>query len=121
MTSKLVMNDREKQYFQKLPLALRQRIAALLNQPELITPDGRSMRKLERLKDAQFIITRPTRSPTGVRTVTAPTSLERAAEHTVATLDELKEFFNRPRSKFKHLNIFTEEAELGTITIRRAE
>lgn len=41
---KLVMTDREKVYFQKLPKDLRVRIAHALSQPELVPPDGRRTR-----------------------------------------------------------------------------
>lgn len=39
---KVVMTEREKVYFQKLPKELRTRIAQALGQPELVPPDGRT-------------------------------------------------------------------------------
>lgn len=113
---RLVMDELEKKRFQMLPLKLRLRIAELLNQPDLIPPDGRRTRSaaLRALKTYEVF----TPSDRKKRLCT----LEEAAAFVGRPVRELEEFFAKPLVGYmtrKH--IFTEQSRFGEIKITKVE
>ena len=107
---KLTMDELERKRFQTLPLKLRQRIAALLKQPELIPPDGRKLRSEKLRTERQYEV----KLASGSKRLC---TLEEAHTFVTASLEELTEFFARKPSRYERARVFTEADRFGETTI----
>lgn len=101
--------ESEKMYFQKLPLALRQKISTALQQPELIPPDrrrGENSHWHEKRTLKVFIVKTPNGRKRPCTTTEAANLVDCSEEFLVAHM-------NNPLSKFERVRTYVMSESYG--------